>query len=498
MASIRHISTKNEKFHETSLVQQLKTSISRTLDFFSPLAGRLATIEREDDTVSYFIDCNNEVARFIHAVVDGVALADILEPVFVPPIIYSFFPSNEVKDSESVSKPLLAVQVTELVDGIFISCTMNHSVVDGPSLWNFFNSSSEICRGFGQISKPPVLERWLLLNGTSCPPIRLPLSILKTNSKTTSNTQQLQDRHFHISKAKIAGLKAKANAEAGTDHTISSLQSLVALIWRSVTRSRQVDPDEQSDLRSRLRPPLPEHYLGNTAVSGIVILKARDMLEGGLGYVALEINKVISSHTEGKAKSIIDSLMQNPGPVILGRLPFKHLFSITGSPRFNVGADFGWGKPVAIRSGSGSMSDGKIIFYPGVEEGSVEVEVCVSPETLQALENEMEFMDAVITHGAINETVPVEAIFVLHYGSIPNIKVNNELSALVEKNPLMLKKYLVCETGLEELALNHKALEGRLMSWMGEIAWIGCMVSGWGLVYWAMIGNRLGILVEDG
>ncbi|BFG38840.1 hypothetical protein CerSpe_251140 [Prunus speciosa] len=39
----------------------------------------------------------------------------------------------------SGSKPLLAVQITELVDGIFIGCTMNHSVVDGSSFWHFFN-----------------------------------------------------------------------------------------------------------------------------------------------------------------------------------------------------------------------------------------------------------------------------------------------------------------------------------------------------------------------
>ena len=54
---------------------------------------------------------------------------------------------NGVLNYQGISKPLLGVQVTELVDGIFIGCTINRRVVDGSSFWHFFNTWSEISRG---------------------------------------------------------------------------------------------------------------------------------------------------------------------------------------------------------------------------------------------------------------------------------------------------------------------------------------------------------------
>ncbi|CAI0450376.1 unnamed protein product [Linum tenue] len=69
--------------------------------------------------------------------------------------------------------------------------------------------------------------------------------------------------------------------------------------------------------------------------------------------------------------------------------------ALSSSPRFDVyGNDFGWGKPVAVRSGSGNKFDGKLTVYPGVENGSVDVEICLSPETAARLESDTEFMAA--------------------------------------------------------------------------------------------------------
>lgn len=385
---------------QNSLIQHLKISLSRTLDCFNPLAGRLATVEHDDNTVSFFIDCNNAGAQFVHAAADGVTMADILQPVYVPPILHSFFPLNGISNYEAVSKPLLAVQVTELVDGIFVGCTMNHAAVDGSSFWNFFNSWSEIHRGLDHISKTPVLERWSLLNGSISPPIRLPLSIIKNNLDSFIPSP-LQERVFHFAKGKIAMLKAKANAEAATT-SISSLQSLLAHIWRATTRARLFEHDKEIDLRifiglrARLQPPLPESYCGNAIVPGIVTLRTREILEQGLGFVALEINKVVSSYTKNKVADTLASALKNPSPLTKADFGRIHSLSISSSPRHNVyGTDFGWGRPVAVRSGPGNKFDGKLTLFPGLEEGSMDVEFSLLPETLKALGNDLEFMDAV-------------------------------------------------------------------------------------------------------
>ncbi|KAI5594047.1 hypothetical protein BDE02_03G050200 [Populus trichocarpa] len=327
-------------------------------------------------------------------------MADILQPVYVPPILHSFFPLNGISNYEAVSKPLLAVQVTELVDGIFVGCTMNHAAVDGSSFWNFFNSWSEIHRGLDHISKTPVLERWSLLNGSISPPIRLPLSIIKNNLDSFIPSP-LQERVFHFAKGKIAMLKAKANAEAATT-SISSLQSLLAHIWRATTRARLFEHDKEIDLRifiglrARLQPPLPESYCGNAIVPGIVTLRTREILEQGLGFVALEINKVVSSYTKNKVADTLASALKNPSPLTKADFGRIHSLSISSSPRHNVyGTDFGWGRPVAVRSGPGNKFDGKLTLFPGLEEGSMDVEFSLLPETLKALGNDLEFMDAV-------------------------------------------------------------------------------------------------------
>ncbi|THG09226.1 hypothetical protein TEA_014536 [Camellia sinensis var. sinensis] len=91
----------------------------------------LGVIENDDNTSSFFVDCNNAEAHFIHSVVDNVTVNDILDPVYVPHIVNFLFPLNGVLNHEGVSKPLLAVQVTELIDGSFVGCTMNHIIGDG-------------------------------------------------------------------------------------------------------------------------------------------------------------------------------------------------------------------------------------------------------------------------------------------------------------------------------------------------------------------------------
>ncbi|MBA0803155.1 hypothetical protein Gohar_013399, partial [Gossypium harknessii] len=228
-----------EKETGNTLIHHLKTSLSHTLDHFPLLAGHLATTQHEDDTVSFFVDCNNGGALFRHAAADGVTISDIIKPVYVPPIVHSFFSLNGLRGYEGITNPLLGIQITDLADGIFIGCTINHVVADGTSLWHFFNTWSEISKGSIQLSKPPVFQRWFP-DGMDIP-IRIPQSCVNfKQSNEDFIPPPVQDRVFHFSKETVAKLKAKANAEIGTDK-ISSLQALLSHIWRCVIRNRRVD-----------------------------------------------------------------------------------------------------------------------------------------------------------------------------------------------------------------------------------------------------------------
>ncbi|KAL6273691.1 hypothetical protein ACE6H2_024383 [Prunus campanulata] len=352
-----------ESEQSNSLILHLKATLSQTLNIFYLLAGTLA------------------------AAADG-----ILDPVYIPDdIVSSLFSMNGVLNYEGVPKPLLAVQVTELIDGIFIGCTMNHCVVDGSSFWHFFNTWSEISRsGSDEIFQPPPVFDRQFLDGVVDLPIHIPFSDSKIPDKLNPpiSLNYLQ-RVFHFSKEKTAQLKSKANAEMGT-HNISSLQALMAHLWRAVTRASHLNLDQEIiykiavGLRQKLKPPLPKEYLGN-ALQGVHVKSiAGELLQHELGWAALHINKTIASLTAEQVMKVLEDWAK----------PYR------SSPRFNVyGNDFGWGRPVAVRSGSANKMNGKLTehVFPGAEEGSIDFEVCLLPETLHAMAEDAEFVEAVLT-----------------------------------------------------------------------------------------------------
>ncbi|KAL0355783.1 UNVERIFIED_CONTAM: protein ENHANCEDSUSCEPTIBILITY 1 [Sesamum radiatum] len=382
-----------------TIILHLKTSLSRTLDFFPPLAGRLGTIQNDDNRTCFFVDCNNAGVEFTHALADAVSMSDIVGRAYIPQIVSSFFPLNGVSNCEGVSKPLLGVQVTELVDGFFIGCTANHAVIDGTSFWHFFNSWSEISRGLDTISKTPVFERWFPTNISKDNRL-IPLPPLDQNLLHSFVPPPVLERVFHFSRESVAKLKSKANSEAGTDK-ISSFQALIAHLWRSVTRCRnqlrieKVNSQEVDLLLlvgTRSRVPLPDRYFGNAVYIVKTVANEGELLENGLCYPALKVNELVAQQTSEVAIDLAEEWVKNPR--IFNKGSFT--FAVTSSPRHNVySTDFGWGKPIAVRSGKGQKGDGKMTFFPAAEPGGIDVEACLAPATLQAMEQDAEFMEAV-------------------------------------------------------------------------------------------------------
>ncbi|KAK4580687.1 hypothetical protein RGQ29_024366 [Quercus rubra] len=349
--------------------------------------------------VHFGTSLRNLGAQFVHAMVDDLTVADILDPIYVPDIVNSFFLLNSVLNYEGISKPLLAVQVTELADGIFIGCTANHCVVDGSSFWHFFNTWSEISRGNSSPTSqsPPIFQR-CFFDGIIDFPIHIPFHPNEISNEK-SIPPPLKQKVFHFSKKKIALLKAKANAEMGTNN-ISSLQAVLGHLWRSVVRNRRCSANQEVHyrvivgMRQRIQPPLPEEYLGNAVLFAKVTATVDNLLDHGLGWVARQINKEIASKTAEEVKKFIEDWVKAPNMPTLSGIASNAL--VTGSsPRFNVyGNDFGWGRPIAVRSGVGNKFDGKLTVFPGVEEGSMDFEACLSPEILEAMADDAEFMEA--------------------------------------------------------------------------------------------------------
>ncbi|CAH9089084.1 unnamed protein product [Cuscuta europaea] len=398
-------------FIHSTLMDHLKTSLSTTLDFFPPLAGRFVTDEEneETNTSTVFVNCNNAGVEFVEAKAAGVTVRAILDPSNddAAKIIRSFFPLNGTRNCDGISKPLLGVQVTELLGGYFIGCTLNHGLGDGASFWNFFRSWSELSRGCPQISEPPILDRWFPENTTR--PVRLPMALNKERLSLggLKTPPAYPERVFRLSRETIAKLKAKANSELGIENnnSISSLQAYMAHIWVSVTRARELDGNEEVQISitigTRSRVPLPKGYWGNALYVKMVTAKAGELLEKGLGWAASKLKEAVEK--QGHEEVMNEYVNWVRSPAFLGE---KKLFLtsntlvISSSPRFDMyGTDFGWGKPVAVRSGMANKSDGKVTLFAGPEEGSVDIELCILPKTLMGLCNDPEFMEYVTIPG---------------------------------------------------------------------------------------------------
>ncbi|OVA20760.1 Transferase [Macleaya cordata] len=364
---------KQSEQEETNIISHLKVSLSETLDHFFPLAGRLAITKHDDDdgTISVNINCNSAGAEFIHATAD-VTIAD--------------YPWPQLRSPHR--------------------CSINHTICDGTSFWHFLNSWSEISRsgGSNHISRPTVFKRWFFEN-TNCP-IRLPFSTDDEFIKNyTPPPPPVDGRVFHFTPENISKLKAKANLlvsdQANESSMISFLHVVLAHLWVAITRASCLDPNEETsyqlaiDNRTRLNPPLPESYFGNSVQAVIATAKVGELLERGIELGTSLLNQVVKSHNDAAIRRFLVSWMEKPTMMIVFNGSVSTLVTV-GSTKFNIyGNDFGWGQPIAVRSGFTNHGDGKTTVFAGRVEGSIDIEACFYLETLKGMENDSAFMEAI-------------------------------------------------------------------------------------------------------
>ncbi|XP_058089379.1 uncharacterized acetyltransferase At3g50280-like [Magnolia sinica] len=435
-----------------ALISILRRGLSETLSHFPPLAGRLTT----DPAGHIHISCNDAGVDFVHANAGNLTLFDVLSPVHVPDSVKGFFSFSfdGVVSYDGHFRPLLAVQVTELADSVFIGCAVNHAVIDGTSFWNFFNAFAEVCRGARSISRLPDFRRNFFSESTAV--LRFPDGV---PTAKFSGDGPLRERMFHFSREAILDLKSQANGrkqlgdngvhvaemmrkeshddprisngkitsvlqclpqsslwkhqdpQAVVDRTaeISSFQALCAELWRSITRARKLPAAADTtfrmavNCRHRIEPRVNALYFGNAIQSIPTVTSVGEVLSQDLKWCAGLLNKSIAAHGDANVRRVVEDWERDPKCFPLGNFEGASI-TMGSSARFPMyDNDFGWGPPVAVRSGRANKFDGKISAFPGREGGgSVELEVCLKPETICALEADTEFMQYVTRTGVGN------------------------------------------------------------------------------------------------
>ncbi|KAJ9567085.1 hypothetical protein OSB04_003051 [Centaurea solstitialis] len=382
----------NQDFSITPYLDDLCRSLSATLTHFYPLAARLATRKQENPPsyVIYIDPQNISGVKFVYATVD-LNISDILTSTEVPLVVHSFFDLNNAINYDGHTLPLLSIQVTELNDGIFIGGSINHLIADGTSFWHFMAAWSETFRSKEQKR----CFRRQTLEGYD-PIINLPFT---HHDQFIDRFEHplFKERFFHFSSESVARLKAKANNECNT-HNISSLQAVSALLWRCVTRDRRGSGDSETicslviNNRHRLNPPLSDDYFGNPIQTVKGTTKVEDLMVHGLGWAALRLQEAVANHNNMVVEKSVESWLRNPVIYKLSGFFHPNIVHIGSSPRFDMyGCEFGLGKAVAARSGGANKANGKMTMYPGRDGGgSMDVEVCLLPEYMKELENDVE------------------------------------------------------------------------------------------------------------
>ncbi|XP_026452308.1 protein ENHANCED PSEUDOMONAS SUSCEPTIBILTY 1-like [Papaver somniferum] len=220
----------------------------------------------------------------------------------------------------------------------------------------------------------------------------------------------LVEKCFHFTATSISKLKARANSEIISETkqntVISSLQAVLAFLWIAVLRATSnlhTSFDEIKETmfafavnnKTKLIPPLPEAYSGNSITHVNVTATDDEVLKRGFGFLASLLNKVVNSINDGKIRSTFETMTKIPFIINDEAGTRKKVLMARSSHRFNMyGIDFGWGRPIAIKTGISGKSNGMTILNEGPVEGSIDIDISLPIEVFEAMENDAEFMEA--------------------------------------------------------------------------------------------------------
>ncbi|KAK4384965.1 BAHD acyltransferase DCR [Sesamum angolense] len=380
------------------VVEKLKDGLALVLEEFYQLAGKLD--KDEDGVFKVVYDDDMDGVEVVAAAADELTVEELTAEEGTSKF-KELLPYNGILNLEGLQRPLLAVQLTKLKDGLAMGCAFNHAILDGTSTWHFMSSWADICKGATSISVPPFLERTKARN------TRVKLNLSKPSdapehAKSAANGDApapvLREKVFKFSESGIDQIKAKVNA-GNPPKPFSTFQSLSAHIWQAITRARELSVQDYTvftvfaDCRKRVEPPMPESYFGNLIQAIFTVTAAGLVLSNPIEFGAGLIRNAIESHNAEAINKRNEEWESNP-IIFQYKDAGVNCVAVGSSPRFKVyEVDFGWGSPESVRSGLNNRFDGMVYLYPGKSGGrSIDVEISLEGKTMEKLEKDKEFL----------------------------------------------------------------------------------------------------------
>ncbi|XP_038683636.1 stemmadenine O-acetyltransferase-like [Tripterygium wilfordii] len=336
-------------------IAQLKDSLSKALTLFYPIAGRI-----KDATT---IDCNDEGALYVEARV-SCSLSECISPPKIE-LLDNFLPCEIICKEPPKELAQIAVKANIFsCGGIALGMCFFHKLIDAATFTAFVKAWATIAR--------ENCDKEVNVNNTAAtifPPNEEFSPAMAATGELASMAKEAQGRiqRFVFNASSLSTLKAKARSEQVPNPSRSGAVS--GLIWKCALKAfRETSSEFQRpslltfslNLRPRLKPPLPQHTVGNIILTKTTCYDPTsetisDELPRLVSLIRKTVDKVDLDYlkklqgTEGY-KEIHKSLEEEQGMYSDSRKPIIYGVASMCTMGFYE-ADFGWGRPIWVALG---------------------------------------------------------------------------------------------------------------------------------------------------
>ncbi|XP_060168861.1 putrescine hydroxycinnamoyltransferase-like [Lycium barbarum] len=194
-------------------------------------------------------------------------------------------------------------------------------IADGHAASNFFVSWGQACRGV-EITLLPLNDRTIFrprdpplieynhVGAEFVSNLAKKESLVNVNNENKEKTIIVHKVHFTLEF--LRKLKANASFMNGKARVYSTFESLIAHLWRVITKSRGLDLLQTTQIRiwvdgrRRIIPRVPDDFFGNLVLWAFPTSKVKELLDEPLHYATKIIHDAITKVDDKYFKSFID------------------------------------------------------------------------------------------------------------------------------------------------------------------------------------------------
>ncbi|XP_040243739.2 phenolic glucoside malonyltransferase 2 [Aegilops tauschii subsp. strangulata] len=377
-----------------AILSNLRTSLPQALHAYYPLAGRLRLTPGTADRYEIYYQPGDGVTFTVAEYRDDVDIDELV--VDKPREVCKIGP---LAPPLPKGGPVLALQATVLHRGLTIGVAVHHAACDGAISTRFLHTWA--AAGTGVVApSPPVIDRTLIKDATGLYDVFVKAM---PSADEMEHVKELDDKllaTFTLSKQDIQRVKDVVASEAARRGAppprCSSLVATFGFMWSCYQRARDDAGSNGGDRptylvfpvdhRARMKPPVPDEYLGN-CVGGAMHAAPMDQLAeagaSGLFVACTALAAAIEEAVRG---------IRSPETIALWLDKFREaavagMWTVAGSPRFRVyDVDFGFGRPAKVEIVSVARTGAMAVAESRSSSGGIEVGISLPAAGMQSIQ----------------------------------------------------------------------------------------------------------------